>query len=339
MIENLTVKICKMFAEKWKQSISPSHYEKIRKFVNESQKSQLEAIEGQLMEDMFVLEHSVDKNYERETFCSWNTTNKIYLYEPFKSTECLYAWVEQGGHLCELPAQFENDTEVIITLIKLFNRAVFSSLPNPSNSLCMRALQIQPNLIVDLKKEFHTPMIRDLVLEHAPTLIGCISPELLTVDHYKEVFWRHPEIFHLIPKDYLTFDIAKYFIDWYKDWRVIDELAENMGALARQCYENKEIMWYMVKNNENLIEHLNCHVSLDLRLRLFDYSILKYMSESCSYSVILSCHKYLPFIVTPVKKTVKKPVKKPIAMIVEAIGELKEHRGSTRTAIYKWIRV
>lgn len=225
--------------------VDEAFYEKMRNTINESAANQLEAIEGGLCTNNF-----------RPSKPLLNSS----LYEPFKSKECIYAWIKQKHHYIRLPDQFACE-QVLVEVVKLGNEDVFRYWPpDKLDETCLiECLDANSNLIVHVPTRAITPNIRDFILSKSPKYFKHIPDNLQTKEWCQTAVYYSPVLFTQVAHKFCSSELVDI---------VIEELL-SMFAAGKNIYFLADIVlkfsheskWSMLKraiktDNEKMLSAL-----------------------------------------------------------------------------------
>ena len=231
----------------------------MRAIVNVSAESQLEAIAADLK--------------RRE------------LYDPLKSTECIYAWVAQKYYLSSLPYEFETE-EVLFKIVELGNVAVFKNLREndkydpehrlyKSPELCMAILKMRPDLIRYIENQ--TSEMRDYVLNRSIKYFKFLNEDLKEENHCWAALLHNVDMFTHVPNILITTKMIKYVIDEF------DKYSKNEHSFTEKLIwflkTSPVLLRYMIKKNPQFIIYVNWKLDDDM---------LEYISEHCSFEHFIS---------------------------------------------------
>lgn len=249
LIETCTISV---LLEQVKQTklviVDETFYQKMRNTINESAANQLEAIEGGLCTNNF-----------RPSKPLLNSS----LYEPFKSKECIYAWIKQKHRYIRLPDQFASE-QVLVEVVKLGNEDVFRYWPpDKLDETCLiECLDANSNLIVHVPTRAITPNIRDFILSKSPKYFKHIPDNLQTKEWCRTAVYYSPVLFTRVADKFCSSELVDI---------VIEELL-SMFAAGKNIYFLADIVlkfsheskWSMLKRAIKTDEMLSALIDKNL---------------------------------------------------------------------------
>jgi hypothetical protein len=256
---------CKL-AKKNDLTVSLDVYERIRATVNATAESQLEAIQSELCDYSIPLEshvvHRIKQKYGDD----------IKFYDPFKSEQCIYAWVRKRHLLFHLPPPFDTE-RVLLEVIKLGNKGVFKFWPHAcSHEFYMTVLEINPELIKEIKNQ--APEMRDYVLAKNMDLFYALNDNLKTVKICWNALNHNSNLLSHVPADILTDEMVKFALDKYH----VDGWSATTRRIVNTCIEKSStVLWHMIKTRPKYIFNIDdCQCTNDM---------LDYVSNHYSYEI------------------------------------------------------
>lgn len=213
LIDNISIEMCIAYIKEYRyMRIPPERYEKMRKVINESAENQLAAINGGFYNGMIQIQYQYRD-----------------LYDPFKSRECIYAWVKHGHLLHELPHEFYC-VQVILEVLRLGNTDVFQFQVSKQADECLllECLAIDPSVISYIDADKITPAIRDYIQNNVSV-----------------------EFFRFIPKRLHTQPMCRKAIEYSLDYlcQIDDEMCT--PELIKFVLDNQQPSTYPLPNDEN----------------------------------------------------------------------------------------